>query len=187
MSDGTSSKGSTQRILLGQISSVHGIKGHVLVRTFSAEPEGVAAYGPLENKTGDKTFALKIVRVTDKGVVASIAGIIDRTAAEALRGTDLYIARSKLPDPADGEYYHSDLIGLDAADETGALIGKVIAVQNYGAGDLLEIKRPGDAQTELIPLTNEFVPSIDLERRIAVIIPPRLIDGGDGLDGLETE
>jgi 16S rRNA processing protein RimM len=185
MSDGAAPK--SMRILLGQISGVHGIKGHVLVRTYSAEPEGIAAYGPLENKAGDRTFTLKIIRVTDKGVVASIAGIADRTAAEALRGTGLFVARSKLPKPADGEFYHSDLIGLQAVDETGLLIGQVIAVQNYGAGDLLEIKHPGGTQTDLIPLTNDFVPSIDLERGIAVINPPRLIDGDDGFGGQETE
>ncbi len=168
-----------KRILLGEISGVHGIKGHVLVRTYSAEPAGIAAYGALENETRDKTFTLKIIRATDKGVVASIAGVADRSAAEGLRGTKLYVERHKLPKASADEYYHADLIGLKAIDGSGETIGEIISVQNYGAGDLLEIKRSGAAQTDLIPLTNASVPEIDIEQGIAVINPPDLIETGD--------
>jgi 16S rRNA processing protein RimM len=171
----------SKRILLGQISGVHGIKGHVLVRTYSAEPEGVSAYGPLENESGDKTYTLDIVRVTAKGVVAAIAGLTDRTSAERLRGTKLYVERAKLPTPAEGEYYHTDLVGLRAVDQAGNDIGTIIAVQNFGASDLLEIKRVGQTDTELVPLLNEFVPVIDLNQGIAVVVLPTLSEDRDNL------
>lgn len=179
MSDAPKAKPDTTRILLGQIAGVHGIKGHVLVRTYSDAPAGIAAYGPLENEGGDKTFTFKVIRETDKGIVASVNGISDRTTAEGLRGTNLYVARDKLPAPAEGEYYHADLIGLKAIDVDGQPVGTVVAVQNYGAGDLLEIKRPGSSQTALVPLTDHFVPDIDLAAKTVITIVPDFVAGED--------
>jgi 16S rRNA processing protein RimM len=185
MSDAPSTQQS-RRVLLGQIAGVHGIRGHVLVRTYTAEPSGIANYGPLENKAANRTFKLKIIRTTDKGVVAAIDGIADRTAAEGLRGTDLYVLRSQLPAAAVGEYYHHDLIGLKAVSTDGTQLGTVIAVQNYGAGDLLEVQNVGQSQTDLIPMTSDCVPEIDLDRGIAVINPPLLVDDDEAL-GSDTE
>lgn len=161
------------RILLGVITGAHGIRGDVVVHTFAAEPEDVAAYGPLADTAGTRTFTLHVVRVTPKGgVIARVTGVADRNAAEALKGTELYVDRGKLPAAGDGEYYHSDLIGLAAVTPEGLPIGEIVTVQNYGAGDLLEIRLAGKTSTELIPFTDSFVPDVDLAaRRVTIVLP----------------
>lgn len=160
-------------ILLGRITGAHGIRGEVVVHSFAAEPKDIAAYGPLSDKVGQRTFKITVVRVTPKGaVIARIGGVADRNAAEALKGTELYVARDKLPQPDDGEFYYADLIGLAAVTPEGAPIGEIVSVQNYGAGDLLEIRPSGTADTELVPFTDAFVPSVDIPGRRAVVILP---------------
>jgi 16S rRNA processing protein RimM len=159
----------TDRILLGHISGAHGIRGELVVVSHTAAPEDIAAYGPLSDESGSRTFRLKVVRVGSHGVIVRIAGITDRTAAEALRGIKLYVARAKLPKAAEREYYHADLIGLTAVATDGTPVGSVIAVQNFGAGDLIEIKLAGTTRTELLPFTDAFVPDVDLAaRRVTV-------------------
>ena len=116
------------------------------------------------------------MRTTPKGVVARIAGIADRNAAEALKGVELYVGRDRLPAAAEGEFYHADLIGLAAVDPAGKAIGEIVAVQNYGAGDLLEIRLAGSAKTELIPFTETAVPQIDIAARRAVVVMPATTD-----------
>ncbi len=161
------------RVLLGEITGAHGIRGEVIIRSYTAEPEGIAAYGPLHDQDRKKDFVIHVRRVTAKGTVASIEGVSDRTAAQALKGTKLYVDRSQLPPPEEGTYYHADLIGLSAFDPDGDLIGKVIAVANYGAGDILEIQlADSETKTELIPLLEAFVPEIDVDSgRIVVNMP----------------
>lgn len=161
----------SQRVLLGEISGVHGIRGDLLVRTYTATPEAIASYGPLTDAAGAKTFSLRIVRVTDKGVVARIEGISDRTAAEALRGTKLFIARDQLPETDASEFYHSDLVGLKALAEDGTHLGEIVSVQNFGAGDLLELK-PLAGASEFIPFEDQWVPKVDLSSRSIVIRRP---------------
>lgn len=168
-------------ILLGRITGVHGIRGEVVVQSFAAEPEGIAAYGPLSDKAGQRTFALKVVRMTPKGaVIARVAGITDRTAAEALKGTDLYIAREKLPPPDEGEFYHADLIGLTAVSPEGAPLGAVVGVHNFGAGDLIEVRLAAGGETELVPFTDAFVPTVDIPGRRVVVILPAAAPDEDG-------
>ncbi len=168
----------TRRVLLGEIAGVHGIRGDVLVRSYTAEPGAIATYGPLSDKAGTKRYALKVVRVTDKGIVARIAGITDRTTAEKLRGTELYVERAKLPAAEASEYYHADLIGLRALDPDGTELGRIVAVQNFGAGDLLELQPIPAAPTEFIPFEDQWVPSVDLDSGTVVIRrPPE--SGGD--------
>ncbi|MGB3718955.1 MAG: 16S rRNA processing protein RimM [Proteobacteria bacterium] len=150
------------RILLGRIRAAHGIRGHVLIRTFTEAPENIAAYGPLEDQTGERQFEVSVVRVTPKGVVARVAGVNDRNAAEALRGTELYVRRDRLPPTEEEEFYHSDLIGLRAFLLDGSLFGEVIAIHNFGAGDILEIRRPDTPRTEMIPFARAFVPEVDI-------------------------
>ncbi|MGH6814814.1 MAG: ribosome maturation factor RimM [Hyphomicrobiaceae bacterium] len=163
---------STQRILLGRIGGAHGLKGAVRIACYTDTPEAIAAYGPLADETGTRTFALQIVRVMAKGAIARISGVDDRTAAEALKGTSLYIARERLPAAQATEFYHVDLIGLAAVTPAGEVVGEVVSVQNYGAGDLIEIRRPDAARTDLVPFTDAFVPHVDLEeRRIVVAMP----------------
>ena len=160
------------RILLGRITGAHGIRGEVVVHSYAQVPEDVAAYGPLADKAGMRMFALKIVRVTPKGVIARIKGVADRNAAEALRGVELYIERERLPVAAEGEFYHADLIGLAAVDTEGKSLGEIVAVHNFGAGDLIEIRLSGSSKTELVPFTDEAVPEIDIaDRRVVVVLP----------------
>lgn len=159
-------------ILLGHISSAQGIRGEVVVKSYTADPADIAAYGPLTDKAGTKTYELTVVRLDKKGVIARVNGIADRTTAETLRGTELYIARDKLPEPEDDELYHTDLIGLEAVTADGVLVGEVIAIQNFGASDLVEIRLAGGNRTEFIPFDEHFVPAIDLDaRRITVVMP----------------
>ncbi len=162
-----------KRILLGRIAGAHGIRGEVIVHAFTEPPENIAAYGPLFDESGARTFRIEIVHVTAKGVVARLEGVSDRTAAEALKGVDLYVDRDRLPAAAEGEYYHADLIGMAAVDPAGLRIGEIVAVQNFGAGDLLEIRLAGARQTELIPFTDAHVPEVDIAARRAVVVLPR--------------
>ena len=165
------------RILLGHIAGAHGIRGEVLIKTYTEAPESVGAYGPLSDESGTRTFNLKSARATPKGVVARLQGVDDRNAAEALKGIALYIERERLPAAADGEFYHADLIGLAAVDGDGRPLGEIVAVQNYGAGDLLEIRLAGSSRTELVPFTDAAVPEIDIAaRRVVVILPSEAHD-----------
>lgn len=175
-----------RRILLGRIAAAHGIRGDLLIETYTSEPGGIAAYGALQTEDGARELTLRIVRITPKGVIAHAKGVDDRNAAEALRGTTLYVERDRLPPPEEDEYYFADLVGLRAEDENGNKIGKVIAVQNYGAGDLLELRKSGQRATELIPFTQASVPTVDVAGGRVVIVPP-LIASDDDKDGQDTD
>ena len=170
----TDSGAKMKKILLGAITGAHGIRGEVVVRTFTGQPEDIAAYGPLSDAAGTQSLIVKVVRVTPKGVIARIAGIDDRNGAEALKGTELYVDRKRLPKTAEAEYYHADLIGLEARDASGTRIGEVINVANYGAGDLIEVRRPGVKETDLIPFTGACVPEVDVAGGYLVVVPPVL-------------
>jgi 16S rRNA processing protein RimM len=164
------------RVLLGEITTVHGVRGDVVIRSHTADPADIASYGELETADGRKMPPIRVIRVTDRGVIAHIAGIDDRTAAEALRGTGLWIARANLPAAAEGEYYHADLVGLAAVAPDGTSVGTVAAVDNFGAGDLLEIRLAGSNITEYVPFTNAFVPTVDIAAgKLTVVMP----EGGE--------
>jgi 16S rRNA processing protein RimM len=168
-----------KRILLGRIAAAHGIRGEVLLHTYTERPQDIAAYGPLDDG-GGRSFKLKVVRVTPKGsVVAAVAGVGDRNAAEALKGTPLYVDRDRLPPPDEGRFYHADLIGLAAVDAEGRPVGEVVAVHNHGAGDLLEVRLTDTAKTELVAFTDTFVPEVDLVGRRVVV---RLDDAQAGAE-----
>lgn len=168
-----------RRVLLGEISGAHGIRGDVIVRSYTSDPEDIAAYGVLETADGKPLPRLSLVRVTDRGVIARIAGVTDRNASETFKGTQLWIARDRLPKAKAGEYYYFDLVGLDAVSPDGAAIGHVIAVENFGAGDLLEIRLRDSRQTEYVPFTNACVPDVDVNAGRAVVIMPVMAEGGE--------
>jgi 16S rRNA processing protein RimM len=174
--------GNRDSVLLGRIVGAHGLRGEVLLHAYTATPEDIGAYGALTDAAGRRSFAILSVRSTPKGVVARIEGVDDRTAAETLKGVELYLPRERLPAPtAEGEFYHADLIGLDALDPDGKTIGKIVAVENYGAGDLLEICLAGSGKSELIPFTEAFVPHVDVAAGHVVMIMPTLsVEEDDG-------
>ena len=166
-----------RRICLGVIAGVHGVRGLVKIKSFTQVPADIGSYGPLETESGSRKFEFEIKGEAKGAVLAAIAGIKDRDAAEALKGTKLYVAREALPAPEDEEeYYHADLIGLTAADETGKTLGTVVAVQNHGAGDILEIEDEAGASL-LVPFTRAAVPKIDLAGgRLTVLVPAEAPD-----------
>ncbi len=165
----------TKRILLGDIVAAHGIRGEVVLRTYTTDPEDIGAYGALADEQGRRTFEITHAKATNKGVIARIKGVATRNDAEALRGTKLYVARDALPPADDGDYYHEDLIGLAVVAPDGVAIGKVLAVQNFGAGDLLEIQLTGSKLTEFVPFTDPYVPTVDLAGGKLVVIMPVMV------------
>jgi 16S rRNA processing protein RimM len=161
-----------ERILLAHVAGAHGIRGELLLKTYTGAPEDVAAYGPLSDQAGTRQFSLRVVRVTPKGVIALVKGVDNRNAAEALKSTALYVDRAKLPKPDDDEFYHTDLIGLAAVDADGAEFGTIDRVLDFGAGTILEIKLAGQAKTELVPFTKACVPTVSIaDRRVMIVMP----------------
>ena len=154
---------SDNKICLGAVVGVHGIKGEVKVKSFTADDVDVEAYGKLENKDGSKSFALKVVGHSKELLRCKIKGINDRNAAEALIGTELYVNRDVLPELDDEEYYLADLIGLKVLEKsTDEEVGTVAGVYNFGAGDILEIKVAATNKLEMIPFTKEYVPDVNV-------------------------
>lgn len=129
-------------VTLAAIIGAHGVTGEVRLKLFGDGPESLRAYKSFQ--AGDRLLTLKSVRAGSNGAVARFAEIGDRTAAEALRGQELTVPRSALPPLADGEYYHVDLIGLPCVSDAGQALGHIAAVENFGAGDVLEIERPAE-------------------------------------------
>ena len=160
------------RICVGAIMGAFGVKGEVRLKSFCAEPTDVASYGPLENEAGDQSFTLTLTRPVKAGYAARLTGITSKNQADLLKGTRLFANRDALPNLPDDEFYHADLIGLEAVDTGGQTIGKIAAVLNHGAGDLLELRGPGLGKGCLIPFTNEAVPTIDLNKGRVILDPP---------------
>jgi 16S rRNA processing protein RimM len=165
-------------ICIARIGAAHGVRGAVKLWTFTEDPLAVQAYGPLVTKDGARSFEVASAREAKGHLVATLKGIATREDAERLNGLELYIAREKLPATDQDEYYHADLIGLDAVTAANAPLGRVVAIHNFGAGDIIEIAPPGGASM-LLPFTHAVVPSVDLEGRRVVIEVPQEIDGDD--------
>ncbi len=161
-----------ERVCVGAIAGAFGVKGEVRLKSFCAEPEAIETYGPLSSEDGSGQFDVKLTRPIKNGFAARLSGIASKEAADNLAGTRLYAPRERLPDLPDDEFYHSDLIGLSVADTGGVTIGKIKAVLNHGAGDLLEISGPDFKQAILIPFTRESVPTVDINAGKVVIDPP---------------
>ena len=163
----------TTRILLGKIGAAHGIKGEVRIATYTASPEAIADYGPLDTDRPGLSVTIVSARAQNNVVVARIKGIADRGAAEALNGVSLFIDRARLPDHEDeDDFYHADLLGLEARLENGTVLGTVVALPNFGAGDLIEIRDPVSGDTFLYPFTKAVVPDVRLgEGYLTIVIP----------------
>ena len=166
----------TGRICVGAISGSFGVQGEVRLKSFCADPEAIATYGPLFTQDGARSYSIKLTRAVAGGLGARIAGVATKEQADALRGVSLYVDRAKLPHLPDDEFYHTDLIGLAAHDAGGALIGTVQAVHNHGAGDLLEIAGAGLKTSLLLPFTLAVVPTVDLAAKRIVIDLPEGLD-----------
>lgn len=162
----------TDRICIGAIAGAFGVTGEVRLKSFCSVPSDIAGYGPVQNEAGTRQFHLVLTRPVAGGLGARIAGVDTRDAAEALRGTSLFVARDRLPSLPDDEFYHTDLIGLQAFDPGGALLGQVIAVHNHGAGDILELSAAGHGSALLLPFTKAIVPTVDLAAGRLVVDPP---------------
>ena len=167
---------SGERVCVGAISGVHGVRGDVRIKPFTETPEAVAEYGVLETEDKDRTFEIVRFRVAKGIVVATLKGITSRNVAETLRGTRLYVPRSRLPAPDEGEFYHSDLIGIHAHLEDGTPVGTITAVHDFGAGDLLEITLADGGDALYLPFTLAIVPNVDLTKGVATIIPPEEVE-----------
>jgi 16S rRNA processing protein RimM len=168
-----------RRVCVGIVTGAHGVRGAVRIKSFTDVPEDIARYGPVESESGHRRFALELVGAAKGVQIARLAGVADRDAAEALRGLRLYLPRAALPPTEQDEYYHADLIGLDAALSDGTTLGRVRAVHDFGAGDTLELDRPG-APPAMVPFTRAIVPVVDLDAgRIVVDPPPGLLDQRD--------
>ena len=171
----------TRTVVVARFGAAHGIKGEVRLKSFTQAPEDVVTYGPLSAADG-RAFEILAARPAAGSsspdmLIVRVKGITDRTAAEKLTNLDLSVPGDRLPAPDEDEFYHADLVGLAAFLADGAAFGTVVSVQNYGAGDLLEIA-PAAGPTVLVPFTRAAVPGVDLAAGKVVIDPPAgLLDG----------
>ena len=169
----------SENVCVGAVAGSFGVKGEVRLKSFCAEPEDIAAYGPLASEDGSTTWDIKITRQVKNGFSARMTGVTTKEAADALRGVRLYAPRDRLPALPDDEYYYADLIGLEVLDTGGILLGKVNAVVNHGAGDVFEISGPGVKALLLLPFTRAVVPTVDLKSGRIIVDPPEEIIAKD--------
>jgi 16S rRNA processing protein RimM len=164
------------RVLLGEIGAAQGLRGEVRIRAYTEEPGGLMRYGPLDDEGGTRQIEIESVRATPKALIARIKGVTTREAAEALNRTKLYISRARLPERETDEWYHADLIGLAVVDRQGEPIGTVIAVLNFGAGDLIEIRPAAGGESLVVPFTDATVPEVDLVAGRLTLVPPEMLE-----------
>ena len=164
------------RVCVGAIAGVRGLKGEVRIKSFTADPDDIAAHGPVFTDGSERSFDIRVTARAKGQIIARLSGIDDRDAAEALKGTRLYVPKSVLPKPGDGDYYHADLIGLKAETEDGDALGTVKAVHNFGAGDVIEITGAEDKDGLMVPFTAEVVPEVDIENGRIVVSPPTVLE-----------
>ncbi len=165
----------SERICIGAIAGAFGVSGEVRLKSFCTVPADIVRYGPLQSEDGARQFHITLTRPVAGGLGARIAGVSNKDEADALRGTSLFVERTKLPSLPDDEFYHADLIGLEVRDPGGVLIGKIAAIHNYGAGDILEISAPGHKSALLLPFTKAIVPNVDLAAgRVVADLPEGL-------------
>lgn len=169
----------TDRVCLGAIAGAFGVQGEVRLKSFCAEPTAIAGYGPLFTEDGKTSYRITLTRPVSGGLGARLSGVRTREEAEALRGVQLFADRARLPALEEDEYYHADLIGLEVRDTGGKLLGRVLSVNNHGAGDILEVSGP--TGPVLIPFTRAAVPTVDLKLgRLVVDLLEGLEDGPEG-------
>ena len=161
-------------VCVAQICAPYGVRGEVRLKSFTVDPKAVAHYGPLQTEDGRQSFEIEATLAQQKdALIVRLRGIGDRNAAEGLRNLRLYIPRARLPATEDSDtFYHADLIGLAVVDTQGAVVGKVAAMHNFGAGDLIEVEPLAGPPTVLLPFTATAVPSVDIVGGRLVVAPP---------------
>jgi 16S rRNA processing protein RimM len=174
MGEGKGNAVKSDLVLVGTITGAHGIRGEVKLRSFTEDPVSIASYSPLATAKGAKIEIVK-VRPQKEGLLAILKGVTDRNAAEALKGTELFVPRERLPEPEDDEVYVHDLIGLPVHLADGSLLGEIVDVADYGAGDLIDVKVEGRRDTVLIPFADQYVVAADGEK-IVVELPEGFLD-----------
>ncbi|MDX9690060.1 MAG: 16S rRNA processing protein RimM [Proteobacteria bacterium] len=161
----------TRKICVGEFLGAHGVRGLVRLGSFTEDPAALFSYAPLTDESGNRTFSLSLKSTAKDAYLVVVDGITDREAAQALKGTKLYVDRALLPETQEDEYYFADLIGMATRTSEGEGVGHVIAHHDYGAGAMLEIK-PAKGSSFMLPFKDAFIPRIDLEKReITVFIP----------------
>jgi 16S rRNA processing protein RimM len=169
---------SDRLILLGVFGAPQGVRGQVRIKSCTHDPRSVGAYGALTDASGKRSFALEALRpLKDDMVVARVVDVTTREAAAALTGVELYARRDQLPPPNEDEFYCDDLVGLAAVTADGVVLGKVIGISNFGAGDILEIAPLDRRESLLLPFSRPVAPEIDFAGGRIVIVPPNEIEG----------
>jgi 16S rRNA processing protein RimM len=165
-------------VAVGIFGAPHGVRGEVRVKSYTDDPTSLGAYGELTDAAGARRFKISTLRsLKDDMVVVRLDGVADRDAAAALTGTELFARRENMPPPDEDEFYHADLVGLRAETAAGEEIGRVVALSNYGAGDILEVAPKGGGETLLFPFTKAVAPEIDVAGGRIVIAPPLEVEG----------
>lgn len=167
------------RILLAVFGAPHGVRGELRLKSFAGDPGDFDAYGPLSDARG-RSFEIVGKRPLKGDMfVVRVKGVSDRDGAQALTNVELFVSRDALPAAEAGEYYYADLIGLSAVTPDGRPVGRIVGVENYGAGDILEIAPTESGETLLLPFTDAFAPEVDLAGGRVVVILPEIVEGED--------
>ncbi len=170
-----------EMILLGRFGAAHGVRGEIRLQSFTADPLSIASYGPLFDEGGRRRFVLTLARPQGKDMlIVRVEGVTNRVEAEKLNRVDLFAPRSSLPAPEEDEFYLVDLEGLRAETADGTLLGHVLTMRNFGAGDILEIQPPQSGETLLFPFTKAVVPVVDIDGGRVIVAPPKEIEAKEG-------
>ena len=167
--------GREQRVCVAQIGAAHGLRGGVHLRSFTQDPQAFTQYGPLETEDGSRRLEIDSVKPSKDGFTVRFVGVTRREQAEALRNINLYVDRDRLPAPDDGEFYFADLIGLAAVTPQGEALGEVIALHNFGAGDIVELKLAADGTTTMLLFDKATVPEVNIAGGTIVVVMPEEI------------
>lgn len=171
------------RICLGAFAGAQGVKGETKVKCFTENAADICSYGILQSEDGKIFYELSYIRADKLGAICRVKGIDNREFMQSLKGTRLYVTRDKLPEPDEEEFYHVDLIGLDVRDDEGVSIGSIKSVQDFGAGDLLEIDpsvTDGEAEPSFfIPFTLDVVPKVHVKDGYVVFAREELLSTAD--------
>ena len=174
-------------VLVGAFGAPQGVRGEIRVKSFTGEAKAIGAYGALTDARRSRAFAFERLRaLKDDILVARVKGVDTRDAAAALTGVELFARRDQLPPPNADEFYYDDLVGLAAVNRDGAPLGRVVALNNYGAGDILEIRPEGGGESLLLPFTQAVAVEIDFHGGRIVIELPDEIEGEESSGDAQT-